>query len=96
MAIVQKNLFALKEFLDRNPHLFHSTPGDLAASRSPAGHEQEAWKVCQILLGKGIADFSQAEQNSVAQLQSLLTRTIEAISFVLLLNDYRLGELIAR
>ncbi|KAL4070880.1 nucleoporin, partial [Scleroderma citrinum] len=80
MATVQKNLFALKEFLDRNPHLFHSTPGDLAASRSPAGHEQEAWK---------------AEQNSVAQLQSLLMRTIEAISFVLLLNDYRLGELIA-
>ncbi|KAG6332506.1 hypothetical protein ID866_6583 [Astraeus odoratus] len=81
LATVQKNLYALKEFMDKNPHLFHSTPGDLAASRGPAGREQEAWKV---------------EQHSVSQLQSLLTRTIEAISFVLLLNDYRLGELIAQ
>jgi nuclear pore complex protein Nup155 len=38
----------------------------------------------------------QAEQSSVAQLQALLTRAIEAISFVLLLNDYRLGELVAQ
>jgi nuclear pore complex protein Nup155 len=38
----------------------------------------------------------QAEQVSVQQLQSLLSRTIEAISFFLLLNDYRLGELIAK
>jgi hypothetical protein len=37
---------------------------------------------------------NQAEQNSVSELLSLLTRTIEALSFVLLLNDYRLGELI--
>ncbi|KAG9314302.1 nucleoporin [Chiua virens] len=81
LVTVQKNLYALKEFLDKNPHLFHSTPGDPAASRNTVGHEQEAWK---------------AEQNSVAQLQVLLTRTIEAISFVLLLSDYRLGELIAQ
>lgn len=39
---------------------------------------------------------SQAEQNSVSELQTLLTRTIEALSFVLLLSDYRLGELIAK
>ncbi|KAI6047699.1 nucleoporin [Pisolithus marmoratus] len=81
LATIQKNMYMLREFLEKNPHLFHSTPGDPAALRSPAGHEQEAWK---------------AEQNSVAQLLSLLTRAIEAISFVLLLNDYRLGELIAR
>ncbi|KAF9244625.1 nucleoporin [Melanogaster broomeanus] len=81
LVTIQKNLYALKEFLDKNPHLFHSTPGDPTASRSTVGHEQEAWK---------------AEQNSVAQLQALLTRTIEAISFVLLLSDYRLGELIAK
>ncbi|KAF8846309.1 nucleoporin [Paxillus ammoniavirescens] len=81
LVTVQRNLHALKEFLDKNPHMFHSTPGDPTASRSTVGHEQEAWK---------------AEQNSVAQLQALLTRTIEAISFVLLLSDYRLGELIAQ
>ncbi|KAG8219746.1 nucleoporin [Butyriboletus roseoflavus] len=81
LVTVQKNLYALKEFLDKNPHLFHSTPGDPATSRNTMGHEQEAWK---------------AEQSSVTQLQALLTRTIEAISFVLLLSDYRLGELIAQ
>lgn len=36
----------------------------------------------------------QAEQESVSELLSLLARTIEAISFILLLNDHRLGELI--
>jgi hypothetical protein len=38
----------------------------------------------------------QAEQNSVAELQSLLTRSIEALSFVLLLSDYNLGGLVAK
>ncbi|PPQ62740.1 hypothetical protein CVT24_000434 [Panaeolus cyanescens] len=74
----QKNLHALKEFLDQNPQLFHSSPSEPASTRSLVT-EQEAWKV---------------EQNSVLELQSLLTRTIEALSFVLLLSDYRLGELI--
>ncbi|KAG2150078.1 nucleoporin [Suillus cothurnatus] len=81
LVTVQKNLFALKEFLDQNPHLFHSAPGEHSVSRTSSGNEQEAWK---------------AEQNSVSQLQALLSRTIEAISFILLLNDYRLGELIAQ
>lgn len=34
------------------------------------------------------------EQSSVFQLISLLARTIEAISFILLLSDHKLGELI--
>lgn len=34
------------------------------------------------------------EQSSVCQLISLLARTIEAISFTLLLNDHKLGDLI--
>lgn len=46
LVTVQKNLYALKEFLGKNPHLFHSTPGDPATSRNTVGHEQEAWKVC--------------------------------------------------
>ena len=47
LVTIQKNLYALKEFLDKNPYLFHSTPGDPAASRNTEGHEQqEAWKVC--------------------------------------------------
>ena len=77
----QKNLFALKELLDTNPQLFHSTPGDQAGARGATTSEQEAWK---------------AEQSSVSQMLSLLTRTIEAISFALLLIDHRWGELIAQ
>ena len=42
---VQKNLYALKDFLDKNPQLFHSTPGDQAGVRGAATSEQEAWKV---------------------------------------------------
>ncbi|KIL70918.1 hypothetical protein M378DRAFT_95691 [Amanita muscaria Koide BX008] len=75
LVMIQKNLFYLKDFLDKNPHLFHSAPGE---TRVPVT-DQEAWK---------------AEQSSVSELLSLLTRTIEALSFVLLLNDYRLGDLI--
>ncbi|KAF9481024.1 nucleoporin [Pholiota conissans] len=77
---IQKNLFALKEFLSRNPQLFHSSPSEPTSSRTLLT-EQEAWK---------------AEQSSVSELQTLLTRTIEALSFVLLLSDYRLNELISK
>jgi nuclear pore complex protein Nup155 len=94
---VQKNLYALKDLLDKSPHLFHSTPGDVTGARSAAVSEQEAWKVlsplyCLFLYSLCIV---QAEQSSVAQLLGLLGRTIEAISFVLLLIDHRLGDLIA-
>ena len=41
---VQKNLFALKDFLTRNPHLFHSAPSETTSTRTPMT-EQEAWKV---------------------------------------------------
>ncbi|KAL0951292.1 hypothetical protein HGRIS_008003 [Hohenbuehelia grisea] len=77
---IQRNLYSLSDFLSQNPHLFQISPGESVNARSSAGNEQEAWK---------------AEQRSVSQLLDLLTRTIEALSFVLLLNDYRLGDLIA-
>ncbi|KAL4242212.1 non-repetitive/WGA-negative nucleoporin family protein [Abortiporus biennis] len=81
LVTIQKNLHALNDLLDRNPHLFHSTPGDHAGVRAAGLSEQEAWK---------------AEQSSVAQLVNLLKRTIEAISFILLLTDHNIGELIAQ
>ncbi|KAJ3551449.1 hypothetical protein NM688_g4699 [Phlebia brevispora] len=81
LVIVQKNLQALKDLLDKNPHLFHSAPGDYTGARSATASEQEAWK---------------AEQSSVSQLLNLLGRTIEAVSFVLLLTDHRIGELISQ
>ncbi|KAJ7634229.1 nucleoporin [Mycena polygramma] len=79
LVIIQKNVYALKDFLDKNPHLFHSS-GDPGNTRAAVG-EQEAWK---------------AEQTSVSELLALSTRIIEALSFVLLLNDYKLGELVAK
>ena len=53
LVLVQKNLFVLKDFLDKNPHLFHSAPGDHTGARGASASEQEAWK---------------AEQSSVSQL----------------------------
>jgi len=38
----------------------------------------------------------QAEQKSVAELQTLLARTIEGVSFFLLLIDHRIGELVGQ
>ncbi|KAG6851190.1 hypothetical protein H0H93_015200 [Arthromyces matolae] len=75
----QKNLFLLKDFLDKNPQLFHSSPSE-TSSRVPVS-EQEAWR---------------AEQNSVSEVVALLSRTVEALSFVLLLNDYMLGDLVSQ
>jgi nuclear pore complex protein Nup155 len=40
--------------------------------------------------------YLQAEQKSVAELQALLARTIEGVSFFLLLIDHRIGELIGQ
>ncbi len=48
LVTVQKNLYALKELLDKNPHLFHSAPSDYTGARSATAAEQEAWKVCSI------------------------------------------------
>ncbi|KAF5385258.1 hypothetical protein D9615_001454 [Tricholomella constricta] len=79
IVTIQKNLFSLKDFLEKNPHLFHSSPSE-SSTRVPVA-EQEAWR---------------AEQNSVSELISLLSRTVEALSFVLLLNDYMLGDLISQ
>ena len=50
LVTVQKNLYALKELLDRNPHLFHSAPGDHTGARSASASEQEAWKVRSLYL----------------------------------------------
>ena len=45
LIAIQKNLFALKSFLDSNPQLFHSAPGDHAGARAANAPEQDAWRV---------------------------------------------------
>ena len=57
LITVQKNLFALKDFLDRNPHLFHSAPGDHAGARTAAVSEQEAWKASLFRLCTGVISY---------------------------------------
>lgn len=44
LLFTQQNLFALKDFLDKNPHLFHSAASEPNSNRAPVA-DQEAWKV---------------------------------------------------
>lgn len=44
---VQQNLFALKDFLDKNPHLFHSA-APLEPGNRTSAPDQEAWKVSSV------------------------------------------------
>ncbi len=73
LSTFRENLYALKVFLDRNAQLFVSLRLE---NRFGTRHnnEQDAWKI---------------ENGSYSQLHSLLTRTVEALSFVLLLIDYQ-------
>jgi len=99
LLMVQRNLFALHSFLEGNPHLFHSATGDYSGARAAPASDQEAWKVNYIhlhLVSQLTDQRFQAEQKSVADLQALLARTIEGVSFFLLLIDHRIGELIGR
>lgn len=43
LVTIQKNLYALKDFLDKNPQLFKLSPGDHVSSRD--GNDRDAWKV---------------------------------------------------
>ena len=67
--------------LDNNPQLFSSSPGDQVGAGGRQNVEHDAWKI---------------EAASVSNLQSLIGRTVEALSFVLLLIDYNFGDLVAR
>jgi nuclear pore complex protein Nup155 len=95
---IHRNLSALQTFLDNNPHLFQSTPGDPTGARAGNTNDAEAWKVCyiQTALNHLNSLLLQAEKASVAQLQALLHRSVEGISFVLLLHDYHLEDLIGK
>jgi nuclear pore complex protein Nup155 len=99
LLMVQRNLKALHNFLEGNPHLFHSSTGDYSGARAAPASDQEAWKVRLFLVFCSTIDKSlsfQAEQKSVAELHALLARTIEGVSFFLLLIDHRIGELIGQ
>lgn len=95
LIAVQQNLESLRNFLSTNPHLFDSSQGDFAGS-SRATAEQEAWRVSlNPLLRLNTAKLIQAENASASALKGLVSQTIEAISFVLLLQDYGLPQVAA-
>lgn len=43
LVIIQKNLYALQMFLEANPQLFTSSPGDQVVSKQT--NDLDAWKV---------------------------------------------------
>ncbi|GJJ09444.1 hypothetical protein Clacol_003667 [Clathrus columnatus] len=77
LVTTQKNLDCLRNFMSSNPHLFDSSQSDLGSGTRTTA-EQEAWKI---------------ESTSASALNALVSQTIEAISFVLLLQDYGLSHI---
>lgn len=103
---IQRDLSNLRNFLDSDSQVF-SALGDQWSGRN----EAEAQQVCDTMLMcpgclSSLTDYERArlvslspllqiEQDSIHALRLLLTQTIEAISFVLLLIDYRMSEVVA-
>jgi nuclear pore complex protein Nup155 len=82
LAAAQQDLRSLDEFLTRNAQLFGMGSGSKGRSSSTAPEgEQVAFR---------------AEQTDFDAVRSLLSRTLEAISFILLLIDYQMPRLVAR
>lgn len=82
----QRELRSLQKFLDQNAQLFGLGAVSGPASRTAGG----------VGRGEGDQVAFKAEQDSLDALRSLLSRTLEAVSFVLLLIDYRMPSLVHR
>ncbi|CED85089.1 Nuclear pore complex, Nup155 component (D Nup154, sc Nup157/Nup170) [Phaffia rhodozyma] len=78
LVSVQRNMSALKAFIDRNFQLF--TTGPASEYSQTRSSDLDSWRT---------------EQSSVNALVAMITQAIEAISFVLLLIDYKLPETIS-
>ncbi|KAI9136594.1 Non-repetitive/WGA-negative nucleoporin C-terminal-domain-containing protein [Paraphysoderma sedebokerense] len=81
LMAVQQTLQELRKFIDSNPQLVSSS-SEIDFARVPVAREE--------------IEALQAERASLYGVSQLLTQTIEAISFVLLMIDYRLPELVER
>ncbi|KAG0656686.1 hypothetical protein C6P46_006988 [Rhodotorula mucilaginosa] len=75
LSAVQRDLIALRTFVEHEQHLFTHIPDS-----SRAGHNAAAYA---------------AEQASLSALRLLLVQSVEAISFILLLIDYKLSDIVA-
>ncbi|GAA5859313.1 hypothetical protein JCM1840_004558 [Sporobolomyces johnsonii] len=75
LSAVQRDLIALRSFVEQEHLLFTHVPDSSRSSPNSAAY--------------------QAEQASLASLHLLLTQSVEAISFILLLNDYQIPEIAA-
>ncbi|KAK9723027.1 hypothetical protein K7432_002235 [Basidiobolus ranarum] len=83
LVSIQQNLINVKEFLTANPQFYsETTPSQQVHSSLQAGfREVDAWRM---------------EQQSIQSMQQLLTLCIEAISFISLLLDYGLPDIMHR
>ncbi|BGP18726.1 hypothetical protein JCM10213_009205 [Rhodosporidiobolus nylandii] len=75
LSSVQRDLIALRTFVEQEQHLFTHLPDS-----SRTGHNAAAYS---------------SEQSSLSALRLLLTQSVEAISFVLLLIDYKLSDIVS-
>lgn len=95
----QRELRSLQKFLTQNAQLFGlgAAAGAGAAASGGAG---PASRAAGALVGRAGGEGDQVafktEQDSLDALRSLLSRTLEALSFVLLLIDYRMSSLVHR
>ncbi|KAK9759808.1 hypothetical protein K7432_016807 [Basidiobolus ranarum] len=81
LSSIQQNLASLREFLEANPH-FTSRP------------DSSQFMFSDLQTGRREAEAWQMEQQSLYTMQELLTQCFEAISFISLLLDYRLSDII--
>ncbi|KAG8903519.1 hypothetical protein FRB99_003175 [Tulasnella sp. 403] len=86
---VQRDLERLKTFLAENPQMFLPGPVEYGSRQGVIASENDAWKI-------NFTELSQAEHAAATQLQALLNQTVEAIEFVLLLNDYNMPQTVGK
>lgn len=85
----QRELLSLRKFLDQNAQLFGlGSDGAAQGSRSNPRQSSGNMEGDQIAL--------QTEKESFDAIRLLLSRSLEALSFVLLLIDYKLSNIVAR
>lgn len=88
----QKELQGLQTFLQQNAQLF----GMGISSNESIGQSRASFGRSTNTTPEGGQVAMQAENDSLEALKALLSRSLEALSFVLLLIDYRLPNLVHR
>lgn len=94
LAAAQKDLRNLQAFVVQNAQFFGV--GAAASKALPAAAVPATRAVVKAVGGEGDKIAHRTEQTSFDALRALLSRALEALSFVLLLIDYQLPSLVGR